>query len=206
MHGKEHTQLAKLGFADRDKNSLHDEMCEFLAENTQRDRLCTMFGVLPRGSAETEVPLNKGAGQYQTTIGFLDVVYPVEFVSALPKGREMPAGGAWFFGRPRDEALTKEYDAGQRYSSIGKVIIEVKTTIPSCSDVIRQIKLYREYARWLRLGTLAWVLVVPESVKLKPTEQRLLRGAGIYLVTTAASFEEWRKKRREATPERSLEI
>jgi hypothetical protein len=78
MHSYDRTMIAKLGFGDSDrKNPLHDQACRYLA---QSDKALAVVNSILKEKAESvhrtifEYPIEKGQGQYKTTIGFVDLV------------------------------------------------------------------------------------------------------------------------------------
>lgn len=106
MAARDRTLLAKLGFADPDKkNPKHDLMCAFLADPVNRKALCKQLGYAPSTNDPVlEQHLGKGTGQYQTTIGFLDVVYTAY------RMRGLIDGAMRFAKTPKEvETLTKRY-------------------------------------------------------------------------------------------------
>src|SRR4029077_18978947 len=97
MHAYDRTLIASLGFADPDKGEpLHDLACAYIAEpkvvralfraepakkirmrdhyNGDGRRFDGVIGQKTTYGAQLEVPLLKGRGRYQTTVGFLDAL------------------------------------------------------------------------------------------------------------------------------------
>ena len=97
MHSFDRTMLAKFGFADLDKrNPLHDLACQYLIQpevmttfaevtlnetskedytvNSWERRIGERTRVVDNVEGWIEIPLNKGGGQYKTTVGFIDVI------------------------------------------------------------------------------------------------------------------------------------
>lgn len=120
-HSHDRTLLASMGFADPDKREpLHDLACEYLAEPEQARRLVRFTEpeeVDPVIESSLESLVQKGEGQYRTTIGFLDV-------------------------RVDWEGKTRNWEGSVRN---GAVIVEVKAGHVPVATVLRQIGLYREY-------------------------------------------------------------
>jgi hypothetical protein len=85
--------------------------------------------------ARNEVLLSKGHGQYQTTIGFVDVVLQVRPVYEVIKVPQCPQCGA-----PAKDLEEHRYWGG----SYG-IAIEVKAGRCQISEAIRQIGLFRQY-------------------------------------------------------------
>jgi hypothetical protein len=95
MHSHSRTLLAKLGFGDVDRKSpRHDLACNYLA--LRNDVLiATIQSALPKplrvegAAAQLECPIQKGTGQYATTIGWVDVLanarigFPVPMASPV---------------------------------------------------------------------------------------------------------------------------
>ena len=191
------TQLAGLGFADRDKGPKHDLMCQFLLDPEQADELCGMFGAVVCAS-QTEFPISKGQNQYKTTIGFLDVLYKCHFG---PRNimREVSSAREYFDARSKKAAELKIDDAPiadqERFYrefpyQSGAIAVEVKTGVVSTGELIRQIGLYREH-----LGMemdAAWVLATPTP--LLEDDVRFLHKHGITSVA-CTGFESWVARR-----------
>ncbi len=78
---RDRTLLANLAFADPDKQDpLHDLGCQYIA----RPEVSSLLGLgrpHPEQRPLLEVPSSKGQDQYKTTIGFLDVVLPMQQAS-----------------------------------------------------------------------------------------------------------------------------
>jgi hypothetical protein len=141
---RDYTLLAKLGFADPDKQDpTHDAACRYLAQPEVAQKLWALSSEILNSpgmyadasqhlvrfsnsasttelaAATVEAPISKGSGQYKTTIGFMDVVlYGKQQSADVEVRRSLPAFG---------------------------VGIEVKHTQKSIHDAVRQINLYREY-------------------------------------------------------------
>jgi hypothetical protein len=176
-HSHDRTLLASLGFSDPDKREpLHDLACEYLTEPAQADRLARLVfpdEIIPGTETHTEVVISKGEGQYRSMIGFLDVRID------------------WFSGHP------------VKWQVRGSVFVEVKIQRVSVGDIIRQIKLYREYAHVVeardaseaRNGETrsAWVLAT--RFPLDAGETQLLDSAGITHVRLLEGYEKWFQER-----------
>ncbi len=143
MRSSDRTLISSLGFSDPDKGDrTHDLACQYIAANAASildgltlilsDKIARPVDNSIRHAFEEIV--SKGEGKYQTTIGFIDVV--IRF----------------------DVALGDEYDPETwkpiKYSGDLvplSIAVEVKTNPVGVGDVLRQIKLYRQYAdhnRW----------------------------------------------------------
>lgn len=143
MHSHDRTLLAKLGFADDDKDCDHDSACSYLRENpyliidlfkpdlsyTYTDKYCNSH-FEPKdytNSAVCEVPISKGSGQYKTTIGFIDVKITYRANGILAKITQ-------------DQKITEYKDSNQK-----EWFVEVKSKEISAATILRQINLYNEY-------------------------------------------------------------
>ena len=196
---RDNTLLSKLGFADPDKQSpVHDAACRYLAQREVANRLletsinkgvpgyfCSgeIYGLKESGPfvldrVGVEEPISKGSGQYKTTIGFMDVVlFSVQQTADIEVRRRHPAFG------------------------IG---VEVKHTQKSIHDVIRQIKLYREYTdnpygqfRYGRdiyptqwgVKIIDWYLAT--TFDINQQELELLKLSGIQFIRLGKGFDEY---------------
>lgn len=168
MHAHERTLLNQLGFADADKKDRrHDLACQFLAITENAAVIAKMF-VPRRKSidrcsdphpvayghwehtgqtvyefdkingVDSERALNKGAGQYKTTVGFIDTVIRYQ-IKATSQSRvrnreyEEQPWGEWSDTKTEIQSLPN------------KVAIEVKIARVGVGDILRQINLYREF-------------------------------------------------------------
>lgn len=118
---KRQTMLQKLGFADADRKApLHDLACHYLCQEEVASKL---IQTLKPDKGETvcdafatqEVALVKGAGQYATIVGYIDVV--LAGFSEVPGWTDVQV----------------------------EMCIEVKATERSIPDAIRQIETYRQW-------------------------------------------------------------
>jgi hypothetical protein len=154
MHSHDRTLLAKLGFQDEDKsNPLHDLACQFLAQDEQASAILKLvfkdqlpsnvvkvgdeyyagkgFGVvksisLGLASGETEKLIQKGSGQYATTIGFADVCITFALICEVEKN-----------GVVSEVFLHQGHSDGR-----GPILCEVKIGQVGVGTIIRQLKLY----------------------------------------------------------------
>ncbi len=203
---RDYTLLAKLGFADPDKqDGTHDAACRFLAQaevarklwiasadkvaNPGRfcdgERLVVPDRPLEFLSVSIEEPISKGSGQYKTTIGFMDVV---------------------LFGK--EEAFDIE---GRRSFPAFGIGIEVKHTQKAIHDAVRQIQLYREYTDnpygiskidyrrpcEMQWGTriIDWYLAT--TFNITQQEAELLSASDIKFIKLSSAFEEYLNKKNE---------
>jgi hypothetical protein len=176
MHSHDRTLLAKLGFADPDRqNPEHDLACLYLR---QPDVMSRVVGHLldrgdgarrayMKGRATPEYHLQKGYGQYATTVGFLDVCY----------------------------AFTYSHEEGEaRYHVTGGAFIEVKIAPTTVGDLLRQMNLYRaylpHYAKWFGLVVAPWDIT--ESVR------DTLKSASLAYLKLGGAFRDWKASQRAA--------
>lgn len=180
--------LARLGFSDPDKkNPLHDLACQYVAAPDVAQRLCRQFDLdtSKREQVSVEVPLSKGSGQYKTTIGFLDVLIPaVSFSMTTEQGvRYEPV--------PPEEVEERRALGIEVYEESAIVVVEVKTGFTNLGDVLRQIKMYREYLN--HYGPTVWLLVT--TFEMNEADVGALGAEGIGHVMLGQSFRDWTKSR-----------
>lgn len=168
MHAHDRTMLAGLGFADPDKKDpRHDWACQYLAEPERAAKLPEMLlktGPVPWEAefrlingvrefaraeksvsnfrvhrAEFERPVSKGEGQYKTTIGFIDVFLRFKGVETFSNylERTWRSNGGGFTDWEKVPDWDREVD----------FFLPAEIKISSCTvgDMLRQIRLYREY-------------------------------------------------------------
>lgn len=204
MHSHDRTLLSKLGFSDPDKKDpKHDLACLFLREEATREMigkwLLAQFPVLPEGAVGhhpkdvkigrpvIEYHLQKGEGQYATTIGFLDVLYqPLINVCHIDKAQECDAN--W---KPVGEPKLTRADEELRWL----MFAEVKVHPVGVGDILRQMNLYSTYlhanswrsrpAKFLPNGLVvtAWS---PSRV-----ERQAVTDAGFGWLTLGDRFQQW---------------
>lgn len=212
MHSHDRTMLAKFGFADPDKrNPVHDQACLFLADmGTARAVLKGLLlpawpdidragaaapqtmgfhGHRLRQKAEMEFHLQKGEGQYATTVGFIDVAYGFA-VDGVERGHPWTLYDA--YGRPRqDESRVEDRPRTVQ----GRVFVEVKIEPVRVTDVIRQMKLYADYFPYPVGASLPddfprGILAAPWD--LTATEAEALGREGFRFVRLGDGFDRWR--------------
>lgn len=127
-HSHEQTYIAKLGFADPDKReSRHDLAQRYLSIDENLMKIARPFidsswvkdspgACFGVKEFSVEVPVSKGRDQYKTTVGFLDVTFNTRIAQK---------SGDYI------------YDF--------TVALEVKVSRIPVTDIIRQIKFYKEY-------------------------------------------------------------
>jgi hypothetical protein len=198
---RENTLLAKLGFADADKeDGTHDLACRFLAqENVSRKLLAALEGGEGGEDEEgepyqlmsvdrvvrfsfdrsmVEVPISKGIGQYKTTIGFMDVVL----------------------------GSTDRLDVLGTVFPIFGVGVEVKHNQRSIHDAVRQIKLYREYTdspngyerghgRY-QYGTQIIIWILATTFDVTQDDLELLRANNVRHLKLGRDFDQYREEKR----------
>lgn len=166
MHSHDRTLLAKMGFADPDKkNPRHDWACQYLA---QPEVLQQFFSsrisaeLKDHSSVDVQTVLEhhimKGQGQYKTTIGFADVVFESSVRTQWSVANNCPglcvANNNWDERyhtvdgtKPRREFRVVDLSQIRQEvsSSMSSGLIEVKIAPVSVGEILRQVKLYREY-------------------------------------------------------------
>lgn len=213
-HAYKKTLLAQLGFADADKqNPRHDLAVEYLAlpHNSKRviqglhdDVTWELASTAKQAighpdepphayswetrqlsglkTPERECPLTKGEGQYRATVGFLDLLLRYELIELVCSQDTKPGA------RVSQRAL----HIGQ--STQRAVVIEVKAQPLPTGDLLRQMKLYREYAETLRVADVRWV--VAGCFKFSETQAEALRQERITPISLGALFDEWAERQR----------
>ena len=197
MHAHDRTLLARLGFADPDKREpLHDLACQYLATPERARRVADLLGLAYASKAyrveftnteETGVetrrvcdyqvtferPIVKGHDQYQTSIGFVDLMYAFKIKAQKTARVEQRLNTDSATQRQRRQLPYSRHTVG---TEIG---VEVKIGRVGIGDVIRQIKLYRTYAGY-SLGdseSIRWV--VATAYPLSDLDVRSLRNERI---------------------------
>jgi hypothetical protein len=178
MRAYDRTLLANLGFSDPDKKEdRHDLACQYLAENGAK--VLELFllperssGIADGGRAtytespwefsgfSCEAPISKGEGQYKTTIGFLDLVV---------KATSIYQQSNW---------------KGDTHPQHVEIAVEVKIGRVQVGDILRQVRLYREYhlaAGWL----------VATEFALSSGDIAVLKNEGIKHVLLGTRFFRW---------------
>ena len=237
MHSHDRTLISSLGFADPDKKEpLHDLACSYL---TEPDVIRSVFGKPKHrvgfdvdgliddemeggpfaldGRSEwkqsyntkLEVPLLKGEGKYQTTIGFVDALLfrhelptfdgkrqKLEYIAGkwTRVGKVKPFQGSTLVG------AYNENDVG--FWVIG---VEVKIQPVPVGDLLRQFRLYQSH-----VGTGFSVAEVTEWVAvlyydIDDSYVSTLTNAGIRAIRLGESFSTWRTKRKK-TPAKLEQI
>ena len=170
MHSHDRTLLARLGFADPDKQEpLHDRACAYLAEDAQSRRIVGIFddGRAPHDSARERrngppcvVAAAEGIALSEASI-YSDVRVDLDPHLEVPltKGEGQYAttigyldlllgyaitarDSGWFC----DGGVRQRSDGARRLVRGGEIIIEVKIRRPPIGDVLRQMNLYRQHS------------------------------------------------------------
>jgi hypothetical protein len=95
MHSHDRTLVSQLGFADPDKkDSRHDLACQYLS---QPEMILKLVGLVAPEESEVrgvrnETPIRKGEGQYQSTVGFLDIYVYCGIYSVAVEVKVNPIG------------------------------------------------------------------------------------------------------------------
>lgn len=138
-----------MGFADKDKHLPdHDAACISIVEDPHTIiRALTAAKAAGAPNVLLESVLTKGEGRYMTTIGFIDVVLTWDEEG---KERNEPKKDERY--GPSHKQFDTYDDAMAHYAkfpyhiSSKSSLIEVKTTIESVGDLLRQMNLYRQHA------------------------------------------------------------
>lgn len=178
MSARGGTLLAKMGFRDSDRaDPMHDAACAYVAANAKRV-YAAMTGKHPRSTRVThEQIVSKGSGQYQTTVGFVDLIveaaiwerridsedwcrrtepgsWELCLSSGLVRNQESACGDhlvAW---------TRSECHEGSRGPTLG---VEVKWTENSVSDAIRQVSVYKTFMPNVHV----WALATPRTLNIE---------------------------------------
>jgi len=159
MHSHDRTLLSKLGFADPDKrNPEHDQACLYLTQPEVARKVAAWMIELRgewtnaagrwkysgiRTATTQEHHLQKGSGQYATSIGFIDVVFDFEGVVEGTKTAEWSEAKD-NYGNYRDVWTPCEPVATTEILR-WKMLVEVKIAPVGIGDVLRQLNLYATY-------------------------------------------------------------
>lgn len=209
MHAHDRTLLAQLGFADPDKrNSLHDLACQYMSASERAHRVVSLLGLEKRdqpfqaacGADEItgienirisgyevvfEHPIVKGQGQYQTSIGFIDLLYI--FHATIDETTRIKVEPD-----PRNSTRKIERELPDSRSNMDRhVAVEVKISPVGVGDIIRQIKLYRTYAGYRFYGGDLMRWIIATAFPLSDVDVRSLRNEKIVHVLLGHSFEQF---------------
>jgi len=128
-HSHEQTYIARLGFADPDKReSRHDLAQRYLCLHQNVKKLAGAFPLKEKNGQYPDLafkitnimlerPISKGSSQYKTTVGFIDLAFTFNLYESIDGGR------------------LENWD----------VFIEIKASRLPVTEIIRQVKFYREY-------------------------------------------------------------
>lgn len=148
-----------------------------------------------KSSPRFEIPISKGTGQYMTTVGFLDLGLNVESSRVAETQKTIKFGYPPRTPPPWRAALPEEINGNEKvvcesvtFQSTNDffVAIEVKITPIAASEIIRQIKLYREYRS-------AHTWLCPTHFDLGKRDVDMLKSEGIHHIRLGAKFDEWAK-------------
>lgn len=180
MHSHDRTLLAKLGFADPDKkNPEHDQACLYLRQpetltrlsDWMRNVIATMPGreaVSVTAKSQLEYHLQKGEGEYATTIGFLDAVIEFRIECNSPV-----------------------------CPSVWPLFAEVKIEKVGIGNLLRQMNLYAAYIPWKTAGVRKRY-ALPCGIVLAPwgisdAELEVLHESGYAFLTLGEYYREWQQ-------------
>ena len=121
-----------------------------------------------------EHPITKGTNQYKTTIGFIDV-----WMTYTLKQQ-------WKLKPPTGRSITFDSDTNM------EVILEVKTVI-KVGEILRQLKLYKEYKPKADL-------VLVSTVPVTALQVSALQAEGIQVIQLGKDFEKWKQARQNVEP------
>lgn len=190
MHSSDRTMLAKLGFADKDrKTPRHDMACLYLSQPEVAQKIVDLLGPvqfeqdykdeelverLPsKIKVNLEHHLQKGAGQYATTIGFLDVVYEVTSYGVM-------SYTDWCYEHK------KRCLKHRKRERIDYFFAEVKIEPIGYGEILRQLNLYRSYFS----SKIVPGLLVTDWV-LSAHEKTAIEAAGYPCLHLGQKFQEW---------------
>jgi hypothetical protein len=209
MHSHDRTLAASLGFQDPDKGDpRHDLACQYLATPDVARKVVGAF-VLPTltrraarhfrddfrgkswyefdrlGIPQYELPVVKGAGDYRSVIGFVDLAIPLSLnsraVGQVAQGRE------WDGNR---QVLTRWEDIDEVFPHEAAVFVEVKVGPVPVGTILRQINLYRTFGPLgLPECDSSWVLATVSPYD--SSDLAVLKSAGIHHVRLGEAFDAW---------------
>ena len=169
-HSHDRTYLASLGFADPDKKlSEHDLACQYLGQESNQKKLAELV--------EREV--------YKNTTGNFTINKP-SFEIPITKGLEQYKTTIGFL----DLAFYYNYKSGKKDKWSG-VIVEVKISKVAMSDVIRQIKFYRQYTHELTSKLNMYNFVLVTKFDITQEDLCMLQSANISWIKLGKSFKEF---------------
>ena len=210
MHSHDRTLLARLGFADPDKpEPRHDLACQYIGHPATVEKVIRLLDIVyedrphrcgddvweqvgkltrsvRRKSVAYEMPVEKGSGQYMTTVGFIDVVLRFDL---LDHAREV------FFRHRRSHAGPwDDWQQGRELLENRplRVGVEAKIAPVPIGSVIRQINLYRSYTRpnpTGRDGIGHWI--VATDYDMPQIDLASLKNEGITHVRLGPCFDEF---------------
>jgi hypothetical protein len=160
----------------------------------------------------TEVPLHKGDGQYQTTLGFLDVAIAFRMFARVG-GRQFRAtyaydtpDGKWAVGATaRWEPRWADFE--ERIEANGRAVIEVKIGEVPLGEAIRQVKFYRSFSGETSIYTSPpcfRLYILATRYELSEHDTDVLRNEQIHHLHLGDGFTAWLEARRkEAAPSKT---
>ncbi len=200
-HAYHRTLIARLGFADRDRQlPEHDLACQYLARAEvmqailrrylpqPEQSLVPKFGAPERvyglytqvlaptfSAPRFEVPIPRGRPPSGSVVGFLDLVLSGE-VEVVYEERERS---------------TEQISYGPQPMSVSpRVLIEVKITPTNVSEILRQLQFYRQH---LDPAGERYVWVAVTRFPISVEDKAMLSGAGIGHLRLGARFEAYRQ-------------
>ena len=137
MHSSDRTLLAKLGFSDPDKqDNKHDLACQYVA--CIRNKLFCHF-IPEQDDVEDihfalEAPVYKGAKQYKSLVGFLDVVLYTGTRGTITAANVNPGRNNTYINYISECSYFKKH-----------IALEVKTNPVSIGNLLAQMNVYKEH-------------------------------------------------------------
>jgi hypothetical protein len=141
--------------------------------------------IVDRVRAKTEVHIQKGSGQYATSIGWADVLVKATIGYGC-KGLALEVQDGCVSVRGRGEDVSAQFKAGF-YRPVYCLGIEVKIGKVPVSDAMRQISFYRSYMD----SDTGWMLVAPWDIT--ESERDALTRSNVFFVKLGAKFEEFKR-------------
>jgi hypothetical protein len=168
--------LAALGFADKDKkNARHDWAIQFLMDPA--NFFAPGAVLMSKPVFHPEWHLTKGEGQYQTTVGFIDLLVDVKLCIKKGEGTEIIAH-CYF-------------------------INEIKIEPVAAGDILRQMRLYGDYVKQrydVRSRSIKVLSYVYADFEMHADDIKMLDTGGVVFRTLSKKGFDKYVENRESTP------